>query len=230
VNVTKPDLRPSDLAPGLVVGPAVEIAPDAVLGIRVVMHAGTVVGPRCRIADGAVLGKSPRLAPWSRSEWAAPAPLRLETGVVVGTGAVLYAGARLEAQAVVGDGAGVGGRARIGPVTALGAGVAVGGGAALGSRVRVEPGAWLTAGTIVEDEVRVGPWVRTLNDNTMARLDAATPLTPPVLRRGCRVGARAMLTPGVEIGPGAEVEAGSVVTRDVPGGARVAGVPARPRP
>ena len=48
-----------------------------------------------------------------------------------------------------------------------------------------------------------------------------------MLRRACRVGGGAVLTPGVEIGEEAFVAAGAVVTRDVPARAVVMGVPAR---
>ena len=42
------------------------------------------------------------------------------------------------------------------------------------------------------------------------------------------VGAKAVVLPGVEIGPDAQVAAGSLVTEDVPAGVTVAGVPATP--
>ena len=48
-----------------------------------------------------------------------------------------------------------------------------------------------------------------------------------ILREGAYVGAASVLTPGIEIGHHATVGAGSVVTKDVPAGAVVAGAPAR---
>jgi acetyltransferase-like isoleucine patch superfamily enzyme len=48
--------------------------------------------------------------------------------------------------------------------------------------------------------------------------------------RGVWIGRGVTVLPGVRIGDGAVVGANAVVTRDVPAGARVAGVPARPLP
>lgn len=53
-------------------------------------------------------------------------------------------------------------------------------------------------------------------------------VAPVTFARGCYIGACATILPGVSIGEGAVVAAGSVVTRDVPAGAVVGGVPARP--
>ena len=50
---------------------------------------------------------------------------------------------------------------------------------------------------------------------------------PVVFKRGCYLGAGAIVLPGVTIGEEAVVGAGSVVTKDVPSGTVVAGVPAR---
>jgi len=48
-----------------------------------------------------------------------------------------------------------------------------------------------------------------------------------VVGQGARIGSNATILPGVRIGEGALVGAGSVVTRDVPAGAVVAGNPAK---
>jgi acetyltransferase-like isoleucine patch superfamily enzyme len=52
-------------------------------------------------------------------------------------------------------------------------------------------------------------------------------VAPVILRRGCYLGACAVILPGITVGERAVVAAGAVVTRDVPAGKIVAGVPAR---
>jgi acetyltransferase-like isoleucine patch superfamily enzyme len=86
---------------------------------------------------------------------------------------------------------------------------------------------YLTAFTLVEDDVFVGPGATTTNDDTMGRHGRERPLRGAILRRACRVGAGAVLTPGVEIGEEAFVAAGAIVTRDVPPRAVVMGAPAK---
>jgi acetyltransferase-like isoleucine patch superfamily enzyme len=53
-------------------------------------------------------------------------------------------------------------------------------------------------------------------------------VVPTLVRRGASIGSNATLLCGITIGEGAMVAAGAVVTRDVPPGAIVAGVPAKP--
>ena len=97
----------------------------------------------------------------------------------------------------------------------------------VGARVRMQTSVYLTAFTVVEDDVFVGPGAITTNDDTMARHEPDYALRGATLRRACRVGGGAVLTPGVEVGEEAFVAAGAVVTRDVPARAVVMGVPAR---
>jgi acetyltransferase-like isoleucine patch superfamily enzyme len=86
---------------------------------------------------------------------------------------------------------------------------------------------YVTAETVVEDDVFIGPGVVMTNDDTMGRHPRGERLRGPVLRRGCRVGGGAVLTPGVVIGEEAFVAAGAVVTRDVEAREVVLGVPGR---
>jgi UDP-2-acetamido-3-amino-2,3-dideoxy-glucuronate N-acetyltransferase len=80
---------------------------------------------------------------------------------------------------------------------------------------------------VVDDDVFVAPGVTLTNDQTIGRRRAGDELRGAVLRRACRIGAGAVLLPGVEVGEEGVVAAGAVVTRDVPPRTLVMGVPAR---
>jgi acetyltransferase-like isoleucine patch superfamily enzyme len=217
----------SDRAPGLVLGSDVVLPDDVRLGAHVVIHDGTVLGAGCEVQDGAVLGKAPKLAKHSTARGGDGAGLAIEDGAVVCAGAIVFAGARIGAGAIVGDQAYVRERAVIGPGTVIGRGSAVDNDVVVGARVRVQTSVYLTAYSVVEDDVFVGPGAVTTNDSTMSRHAPGFVLEGALLRRACRIGGGAVITPGVEVGEEAYVAAGAVVTRDVPRRAVVMGVPGR---
>ncbi len=118
-------------------------------------------------------------------------------------------------------------RAVVGAGSLVGRGTTVDCDVVVGERVKLQTNVYLTAFSVVEDDVFVGPCAVTTNDDTMARMARGGELAGVTLRRACRVGGGAILTPGVEIGEEAFVAAGAVVTADVPARAVVMGVPAR---
>jgi acetyltransferase-like isoleucine patch superfamily enzyme len=151
----------------------------------------------------------------------------LGDGAVVCARAIVFAGADVGAGAILGDQSFVRERARVGAGTVVGRGTAVDNDVVIGARVRIQTDVYLTAFSVVEDDVFVGPGACTTNDSTMSRHAPEYPLRGATLRRACRIGGAAVLTPGVEVGEEAFVAAGAVVTKDVPARAVVMGVPAR---
>jgi acetyltransferase-like isoleucine patch superfamily enzyme len=208
-------------------GEGVDLPDDVELGAHVVIHPQTVIGAGARIQDAAVIGKPVALGPQSTASRAAPPPAEIGPGATVCAGAIVVAGARVGGGAVVGDQAHVRERAVIGPDSVVGRGSAIDNDVVVGARVRIQTNCYITAFSSIEDDVFVAPCVMTTNDDTMARHGPEHQIRGAVLRRACRVGGGAVLLPGVEIGEEAFVAAGAVVTRDVPSGAVVMGVPAR---
>jgi acetyltransferase-like isoleucine patch superfamily enzyme len=217
------------LGPGTVVHAGVTIGAGSEVGAGAVVHSGTVLGARCLVEDNAVLGKRPRLREGSSAR-GDTGDLVVDDDVTICTGAVVYAGARIGAGSIIGDQAHVRERSVIGARVVIGRGSTVDFDTRVGDRVSIQTLVYLTAVSIVEDDVFIGPGVMTTNDDSMGRHGRAGSnpgLAGPILRRACRIGGGAVLTPGVEIGAEAFVAAGAVVTRDVASRAVVMGVPAR---
>jgi acetyltransferase-like isoleucine patch superfamily enzyme len=220
-------LRPSDRAPGLLVGEGVELPASAELGGNVVVHEGTVIGEGVRLQDGAVLGKPLALGPRSLAPRDTPPPLEVADGATICAGAVIVAGARIGAGAVIGDQSHVRERALVGEGSVVGRGSAVDNDVTIGAGVRIQTNCYITGFSTIENDVFVGPGVTLTNDDTMARHGPEYALRGATLRRACRVGGGVVICPGVEVGEEAFVAAGAVVAENVAARAVVMGVPAR---
>jgi UDP-2-acetamido-3-amino-2,3-dideoxy-glucuronate N-acetyltransferase len=123
----------------------------------------------------------------------------------------------------------IGDRTRVGPFVEIQRQVSV------GADCKIQSHTFICTGVTIGDEVFVGHGVMFVNDKfPRATTDAGTlqsesdwQLLETVVERRAALGSGALVLGGVRIGEGAMVGAGAVVTRDVPAGARVAGVPAR---
>ncbi len=213
----------------VVIGDNVRIGDRVTIGHHVVIHPGTIIGDDVQIADHAVLGRPPLLSKRSSAAIdARPVPLRIGNGCRIGTAAVIASGTTIGDDSLIGDQAFVRERVVIGRRVVVGRGTAVENDTTIGDDTRIQANAYITAYMTIEEQVFIAPCVTTTNDNSMARAaDVHAIMRGPTIRRGARVGGNSILLPHVEIGADAFVAAGSVVTRDVPPGVVVMGVPAR---
>jgi acetyltransferase-like isoleucine patch superfamily enzyme len=123
----------------------------------------------------------------------------------------------------------------IGDGTKIGAFVEIQKNATVGRRCKVSSHTFICEGVTIEDEVFVGHGVTFINDTypraTTAsgelQTEADWTVEKTLVRKGASIGSGATILANVVIGERAIVGAGSVVTRDVPAGAVVAGNPAR---
>lgn len=97
----------------------------------------------------------------------------------------------------------------------------------LGDRVTVKCGVQLWDGLTVEDDVFIGPNATFTNDRFPRSKIYPEQFAKTVVRKGASIGANATILPGLEIGAGAMIGAGAVITRSVPPHAIAVGNPAR---
>ena len=123
----------------------------------------------------------------------------------------------------------------IGDATKIGTFVEIQKGARIGARCKISSHTFICEGVTIEDEVFVGHGVTFINDlypratnpDGALQTEADWQRVPTRIRRGASIGSGATLLGGITVGERAVIGAGSVVTRDVPADAIVAGNPAR---
>jgi UDP-2-acetamido-3-amino-2,3-dideoxy-glucuronate N-acetyltransferase len=124
---------------------------------------------------------------------------------------------------------------RIGDETRIGPFVEIQSDAAIGARCKIQSHSFVCTGVEIDDEVFVGHGVLFINDKfPRATTDSGElkrekdwTLQRTIVETRATLGSGAVVLGGVRIGAGALIGAGAVVTRDVPAGVTVAGVPAR---
>jgi UDP-2-acetamido-3-amino-2,3-dideoxy-glucuronate N-acetyltransferase len=123
----------------------------------------------------------------------------------------------------------------IGDNSRVGAFVEIQKNAHIGKNVKVSSHTFICEGVTIEDNVFVGHNVSFINDKyPRATTEEGSPqsesdwqVVRTLVKRGASIGTSSTILCGVTIGENAIVGAGSVVTRDVPANAIVAGNPAR---
>ncbi|HEY4813630.1 MAG TPA: acyltransferase [Chthoniobacterales bacterium] len=122
----------------------------------------------------------------------------------------------------------------IGDETKVGAFVEIQKNASVGKRCKISSHTFICEGVVIEDNVFIGHNVTFINDSYpratfggLLQTENDWSVEQTVVKAGASIGSGATILSKVVIGENALVGAGSVVTKDVPANAIVAGNPAR---
>ena len=177
------------------------------------------VGDDARIDEGVILGYLPSRQIQTRALTIGRSPL-------IRSGCVLYAGTTIGAGLETGHNVVIREENRIGDGLRIWNNSTIDYGCIVGDRVKIHANCYVAQYTTLEDDVFLAPGVTIANDKYPGWDEAPVGLVGPRIRRGAQIGVNVTILPGIEIGAGALVGAGSVVTRDVAPGAVVVGNPA----
>ena len=175
------------------------------------------LGKDTRVDDGVLLG-------YLTSRKIQEDSLRIGASGVLRSGTVVYAGSKIGNEFQTGHNVVIRVENSIGDRVWIWSNTVIDYGCVIGNRVRIHSNVYVAQFTVIEDDVFVAPCVAIANDKYPLSNEG---LKGPTIKKGARIGINATLLPGIVIGEGALVGAGSVVTKDVPPYCVVAGNPAR---
>lgn len=161
---------------------------------------------------------------WHPSEGYPPRPYYQHPHAEVDFTAKIGAGCKIWANA------GILAMCELGRDVSIGRGAEIGRGSTVGDSTRIGWGCFFPPNSTIGKDVFVGPGTICTDDRhpkVPKPWEKPYDAKPPVIGDGAAIGAACVILPGIHIGRGARIAAGSIVTKDVPDYAAVRGGPAR---
>ena len=140
----------------------------------------------------------------------------IDAGCIIGEGTKIWHFSHIMSGSTIGDQCSIGQNVVISPEVRI------------GNRVKVQNNVSVYTGVICEDDVFLGPSAVFTNViNPRSAVSRKDEYKPTLVKKGATIGANATIVCGITIGKYAFVGAGAVVTKDVPSGETVVGIPAK---
>lgn len=195
------------------------------------IYGSTTIGENCTVMENVILGYPQQdilLQVTSQGKQIEDFEFH---GCDIGSGSFIRAGTTIFSNVRTGSRFRTGHNAMIREKTVFGDDVLVGtnviidGNVSIGNNVSIQGNVYIPTHVTIEDNVFIGPCAVLANDKYPVRGEYHP--IGPVIRKGASIGANSTLVPGIEIGEGAMVAAGALVTKDVPAWKLALGCPAR---
>lgn len=200
---------------GVHIYPHVVISEGCTLGENTRIYPGTFIG---KVPDGA--GALARTPHFSKN-------ISIGSNSALGPNAVIYYDVKIGDNTLVGDGASIREQCQIGSFDIISRYVTVNYNTTIGDNVKIMDGTHITGNAKIGKNIFIGMLVSTANDNNLTERRYSENDVGPFIKDGTTIGEGASILPGLILGYNCLIGAGSVVTKDVPDGAVVMGVPAK---
>ena len=207
----------------------VQIGENVVLHDFVVLYPGTRIKDGVEIYDHCTIGKLPTTpGSTARTYSSEYGETVIGEKCILCPGVVIYTGTEIGNNTLLGDNCSVREKCKVGSYCILSRNVSVNYETEIGNYTKIMDNSHITGNMKIGNHVFISVLVASTNDNSMGREEDATEhLSGPIVEDYVTIGAGASLLPGVIVGKNSIVGASALVTKDVPEGKVVMGVPAK---
>lgn len=206
----------------------VSIGNNVVIHPHVVIEQGVEIGDNAEIFPFTYLGKIPKSPGIVARNIEFIPRIKIGSGSLIGPSAVIYYDVDIAENTLIGDGASIREKVRIGKSCLISRGVTINYNVVIGQHTKIMDLSHITGNCKIGNHVFISVLVSTTNDNAIGKLEYdESRVCGPTIDDFVAIGASANILPSVHIGQGSVVAAGAVVTKNVPTGKMVAGIPAR---
>lgn len=207
----------------------VKIGNNVIIKDFVVVYPGVIIEDNVEIMEGAVIGRIPKGAKAvARKTIEEYKTVFIGEGSVVSPHAVIYTDVRIGKGTLIGDGASIREQCEIGEQCIVSRLVSINYNTKIGNRTKIMDNSHITGNMVIGNNVFISVLVSTTNDNNIGSKGYNESFVKgPIIEDNVLVGAGANLLPGVRIGQGSIIGAGTLVTKDVPSKKLVMGVPGK---
>jgi acetyltransferase-like isoleucine patch superfamily enzyme len=203
-----------------------DVAENVIIKDFAVIYANAILKENVIIGEHSVIGRTPTSNSLMEKELSDKGKTLLHEKVVICSNVVVYNNVSIGADSLVGDNSSVFYDVTIGEKTLISRSVTINSDTVIGNNTRIMDNTHITGKAVIGNHVFISVGVMTANDNGFGALGFGSHIKGPVIEDYVSVGAGAVILPGVVLGKGCIVAAGSVVKDDVPEDVIVAGNPA----
>lgn len=213
----------------VVVHENVVIEENVILHDNVVVYPGTIIKNGAEIYDNCVIGKLPTTPGSTAREYSSEYEKTvIGENTILCPSVVIYTGTVIGHNTLLGDNCSIREKCIVGDYCIISRNVSVNYETEIGDYTKIMDNSHITGNMKIGSHVFISVLVASTNDNSMGRDNNATEnLSGPIVEDYVTIGAGASLLPGVVIGENSIVGASALVTKNVPAGKVVMGIPAK---
>lgn len=179
------------------------------------------------IGENSVIGRTPRATLAVVREITSDGETIIKKGVSISSNVIIYNNVRVGCNSLIGDNSSILNNVVIGEQVLISRNVTINSDVSIGDKTRIMDNSHITGRVSIGKNVFISVGVTMANDNSFGKFGFADNVKGPIIADDVSVGVGAIILPGIKIGRGSIIAAGSVVKNDVEENMIVSGNPAK---